>query len=137
MCLAVPENVHPDLINAIVSSIRRQDAFNHYEIHVMELPHVHGAVFNTTLVNTFIEEARQYGTFAFLTFQDGAIHFVHGEAILDRWRKKHDSRVYMISVTGDVQPQQPLQVVDHVLTRCQTSEHIWDPSQHYMLPFLH
>ncbi|MBP6881170.1 MAG: hypothetical protein KBC35_00930 [Candidatus Pacebacteria bacterium] len=136
LCLAIPENTDPSHINIAIRSIKKCDMFSHYDVQVLEMPHERSAIFDTDKTKAFVEETSHYRTFAFLTFPDGSIHFAHGEAISDRWRH-HDSRVYQVNLEGEVIAREPLQLFSHVLTRSQTSDHVWDPSQHYMRSFLH
>jgi hypothetical protein len=134
ICLAVPENADHNLINTVINGIRKHDAFSHYSVHILELPHDRGAVFNHKLTDAFVEKSRQYDTLAFLAFPDGGIHSTHGQAITDRWRRQHDSRVYQISKNGDVTAREPMHLFDQFLSPSQTLDHVWDNSQHYMLP---
>lgn len=137
LCLAVPENIRPELVSTVKSWLMKQNEFSHYEIHVFALPHDPKVVFNQETTRAFVEEARQYGIFAFLTFSDGGIHFAHGKVLHDRWSQNHSRRVIEVNPNGNMTSQDPLQLFDKILSAGQTIDHIWDPSHHYMLPLLH
>lgn len=134
LCLGIPENTDRGLVQKLINQIQH-DHFSHYHVRVVELPHNPRAIYSSEVMKTFLEETRQYGSFAFLPFPDGSIHFALGEVIIDKWHHKHDSCVYEVHLDGKMIAHEPLELFDHFLTRGQTSSYVWDPTGHYMRIF--